>query len=51
MEEVSRCWADLRSRAYDTRSRAARMLKEQVRVQQKELPVEEFNRFMGELNR
>ncbi len=49
MEEVSRCLADLRSRSYDTRSRAARMLKEQVRVQ--ELPVEEFNRFMGELNK
>lgn len=51
MEDFGRLLSELRSRSHDTRLRAAKSLKEYVKFQQKELPPEEFNKFMGELNR
>lgn len=51
MDDLSRCLSDLRSRTHDVRAHAARKLKEYVKLQQKEMPGEEFNKFMVELNR
>ncbi len=51
MEDVGRCVSELRSRAAEVRVLAAKKLRELVKLQQKELPQEEFNKFLAELNR
>jgi hypothetical protein len=51
MDDIGRCFGDLRSRSNDVRLHAAKKLKDMVKLQQREVPSEEFNKVMADYNR
>jgi hypothetical protein len=50
-DEVLKCIQELRSRTDEVRHRAAKKLRDLVKVQQREMTNEDFSKFMGDLNR
>ena len=50
-DEVLKCIQELRSRSDEVRHRAAKKLRDLVKVQQREMTSEDFSKFMGDLNR
>jgi hypothetical protein len=51
MDDIGRCFTDLKSRSGDVRQHAAKKLKDTVKLQQRELPSDEFNKVMADYNR
>jgi hypothetical protein len=50
-DDVAKCLHDLRSRSEDVRLRASKKLRDLVKLQQREMTVEDFSRFMNDLIR